>query len=90
MYREFDYIDLGSTMYTPATNKSIELIANGTKFPFLRSVVFCLEDAIKDEEINSAITNITLFLTKYKRGYKSIYTSKRHPKLTRDITTSKY
>jgi citrate lyase beta subunit len=67
MFREFDYIELGASMYTPATNKNLIAIAEGLKFPHLRSVVFCLEDAIKDEEIESALKNVALFLEKYKR-----------------------
>lgn len=68
MFREFDHIQLGGTMYTPATNKNLLSIANGEKFPYLKSVVFCLEDAIKDDEVEVAMQNIAEFLVKFKRA----------------------
>lgn len=63
--RKFDYIDLGSTLYTPAINKNLNVIANGEKFPYLTSVVFCLEDAIKEAQLQEAIKNIESFLKHY-------------------------
>lgn len=60
--RQFDHIELGSTLYTPSINKNLNTIASGAKFPHLTSVVFCLEDAIKEEQIQEAIKNIESFL----------------------------
>ncbi len=65
MYREIDVVELGGTLYTPATNKDLLKIALGEKFPFLRSVVFCLEDAIIEEQTASAMENIQKFLLDY-------------------------
>ena len=42
--REFDFLELGGTIYTPSISKHILVIANGQKFDKLKSVVFCLED----------------------------------------------
>ena len=73
MFREFHYIELGGTLYTPATNKNLLAIASGEKFPFLKSVVFCLEDAIKDNEVKSALDNISNFLLEYKKGNIKVF-----------------
>lgn len=73
MFREFDYIELGGTLYTPAINKSILSLASGEKFPFLKSMVFCLEDAIKDTQVNEAIDNIQSFLIDYKRTEAKVF-----------------
>jgi citrate lyase beta subunit len=73
MYREFDYINLGGTMYTPATSKNILDIANGEKFDFLKSVVFCLEDAIKDTDVEFAMKNIKNLLQNYKRANIKVF-----------------
>lgn len=67
-FREFDHIDLGATLYTPSINKNITSIAEGEKFPHIKSVVFCLEDAIKESDIQDAMTNIGTFLSAYKKA----------------------
>ena len=68
MYREFDYIELGAAMYTPSISRHILAIANGEKFPFLRSVVFCFEDAIKESDLPIAMNNMQTMLENYKRS----------------------
>lgn len=80
MFREFSYIELGGTLYTPATNKNLLAIASGVKFPFLKSVVFCLEDAIKDDEIDHAVKNIELFLEKYEKNDIKLFIRPNDPK----------
>lgn len=66
MFREFDFIDLGSTLYTPSISQHLLVIAHLEKFSHLTSVVFCLEDAIKDSQLDSAIENISNFLKHYQ------------------------
>jgi len=73
MFREFDHIELGGTMYTPATNKKLLQIASGEKFPYLKSVVFCLEDAIKDDEVGEAMENLAQFLQHYQRAEIKVF-----------------
>ncbi|MEA3289986.1 MAG: HpcH/HpaI aldolase/citrate lyase family protein [Campylobacterota bacterium] len=68
MYRDFDHIELGATMYTPAISKHILSIANADKFPFLKSVVFCFEDAIKETDIPKAMQNVQNMLENYKKA----------------------
>lgn len=57
---------LGGTLYSPATNQDILLIANGYKFKGLKSFVICTEDSILEEELNIAYLNIENMLKKYK------------------------
>jgi len=66
-YREFDYIELGATLYTPATNENILQIASKNKFPHITSVVFCLEDSIADDEVEFALLNLQNFLDEYQQ-----------------------
>jgi citrate lyase beta subunit len=73
MFREFDYIELGGCMYTPAMSPHLIKIANGEKFPFLKSVVFCLEDAIKQEQVDEAMNNIQNFLQNYKQSNIKVF-----------------
>ena len=73
MKREFDFIELAGTLYTPATSKHILNIANGKKFDKLKSVVFCLEDAIKDSDLDYAIKNIQDMLLNYTQNNIKIF-----------------
>ncbi|MEA3497953.1 MAG: HpcH/HpaI aldolase/citrate lyase family protein [Campylobacterota bacterium] len=71
--RKFDFVSLGGTLYTPAISKHILDIANGIKFPEVKSVVFCLEDAIKDSDVEYAITNIQDMLQNYKQSNIKVF-----------------
>ncbi|MEA3354726.1 MAG: HpcH/HpaI aldolase/citrate lyase family protein [Campylobacterota bacterium] len=73
MYREFDHIELGATIYTPSISKNVLSIANGEKFPFLKSVIFCLEDAIKESDLPYAMENIQNMLHNYKRAHIKVF-----------------
>lgn len=49
---------LGASMYCPATHKDVLPIANGEKYPNLRSIIFCTEDAIRADEVEAALRNL--------------------------------
>ncbi|MEA1914203.1 MAG: HpcH/HpaI aldolase/citrate lyase family protein [Campylobacterota bacterium] len=61
----FDFLDIGATLYTPAINQHLLSIAQGKKFPQLKSLVLCLEDAIKQQDLPMAMKNIETFLQEY-------------------------
>jgi citrate lyase beta subunit len=56
--------DLGASMYVPTTQKPDNLveIGNGIKFPFLRSVIYCTEDAVREDELHGALRNLSAAL----------------------------
>jgi citrate lyase beta subunit len=78
MFREFSYLELGATLYTPSINKHILLIANGEKFSYLKSVVFCLEDAIKESDLEEAFLNLQNMLDNYKRSNIKVFVRPRN------------
>lgn len=51
-------IELGATMYVPATNENLWEITEGHKYPLLRSVAVCLEDAVLEKDIQTAMVNL--------------------------------
>ena len=85
MYRDFDYIELGSTLYTPSISKHLKSIASGEKFPHLTSVVFCLEDAIKDDQIDMAMENMKDFLSSYQRAHIKVFIRPRDHKNLKEL-----
>lgn len=61
---------LGASMYVPGTQsrRNLVSIGNGEKYPFLRSVIFCLEDAVSIENLEQAIYNIRKMLPLLEKG----------------------
>ena len=73
LHREFDYIELGAALYVPATHKAMVAIANAEKYPHLKSVVFCLEDAIKEEELHDAMQEVEQMLLLKKESKIKVF-----------------
>lgn len=60
---------LGATLYMPATRADLLDVVFRTRLPELRSLVVCLEDAVVDLDIETALGNLTRLLTDiHQRG----------------------
>lgn len=70
--RSIDYLELGATLYIPATHDKLEEVILHNCYPTLRSVVICLEDSISDEEFHHALLNVAELLQ---------LISQKHPQL---------
>lgn len=57
-----DAIELGATLYVPATRTDLDEIVSGRRHPALRSVVLCLEDSIRPADVPLALTNLAALL----------------------------
>ncbi len=55
-------LSLGATLYMPATRPDLWAVVKGEKYPELRSLVICLEDAITEPEIEFAKQNLKQLL----------------------------
>ncbi|HEY0325706.1 MAG TPA: HpcH/HpaI aldolase/citrate lyase family protein, partial [Allosphingosinicella sp.] len=53
-----DALELGATLYVPATRADLHEIVTGKRHPTLRSAVICLEDSIRPADIPAALTNL--------------------------------
>lgn len=51
-------IELGATMYVPATHPDLWEVTEGLKYHELRSVAVCLEDAVLEKDIQTAMVNL--------------------------------
>ncbi|NEX21033.1 HpcH/HpaI aldolase/citrate lyase family protein [Thiorhodococcus mannitoliphagus] len=49
---------LGASLYVPVTHKDVLPIANGIKWPELRSVIFCTEDAVAAKALGAGLDNL--------------------------------
>lgn len=57
---------LGATLYVPATRPDLLPIALGRRYPELRSVAFCLEDAVADADVPAALANLRRLLVRLR------------------------
>ena len=54
---------LGATLYMPATRGDLLDVVFGDKLPGLRSLVVCLEDAVADIDVDTALANLRSLLS---------------------------
>ncbi|KAA0940985.1 citrate lyase, partial [Pseudomonas sp. ANT_H4] len=54
---------LGATLYMPATRADLLEVVFRTKLPELRSLVVCLEDAVAEIDVDTALKNLHGLLT---------------------------
>lgn len=76
-----DALKLGATLYIPAIKDNLAAIANGEKYPQLRSMVFCTEDSIYDRDIDKALAHIGELLEQIEDGDRLRFIRARNPKV---------
>ncbi len=54
-------IELGATLYVPAINPTLDAVARGS-IRDLRSMVICLEDSIRDDQVEQALARVATLL----------------------------
>ena len=65
-------LSLGATLYMPATRPDLWQVVNGEKYPELRSLVICLEDAVSEHEVEAAKVNLKHLLQRMLKNYVKI------------------
>lgn len=55
-------LELGASLYVPASRRDLLAIANGLRHPALRSVIFCTEDSIREDELELALEHLAAVL----------------------------
>jgi len=59
---------LGAPLYMPGNRRDIIDIANGDKYPMLRSMIFCTEDAVSTIDVDSCVRHLGLCLQGFKES----------------------
>ncbi|MCP9473484.1 MAG: HpcH/HpaI aldolase/citrate lyase family protein, partial [Nitrospira sp.] len=77
--------ELGATLYVPANHRSLLEIAVGKKYPFLRSVVFCTEDAIKEIDLRFSLDRLAEAVQRMERGSLRRFIRVRNPQVLREV-----
>jgi citrate lyase beta subunit len=60
------FLQLGASLYVPATRPDLVAIGNRLKYPALRSVIFCTEDAIRAGDLPLALANLEAALRRFE------------------------
>lgn len=53
-----DAIELGASLYVPATRPDLRQVARGERLGDVRSLIFCTEDAVSPDNLSAAIDNL--------------------------------
>ncbi|MEI6206766.1 MAG: HpcH/HpaI aldolase/citrate lyase family protein [Desulfuromonadales bacterium] len=60
--KKMKFVRLGASLYVPSSRSDLGVIANRSKYPHLRSVIFCTEDSLKEKEVPAALDNLATTL----------------------------
>jgi citrate lyase beta subunit len=60
--KKMKFVRLGASLYVPGNRNDLTAIANRTKHPQLRSVIFCTEDSLREKEVPAALDNLATTL----------------------------
>ena len=89
MIRDLSPIQLGGTLYIPATHKNVNAVCNENKYPTLRSCIIDTEDAIEEDELEAALKSISMMLENYEPGKLLLFIRPRNPEVLETILTIK-
>ncbi|MCK5696642.1 MAG: HpcH/HpaI aldolase/citrate lyase family protein [Gammaproteobacteria bacterium] len=63
------YFDLGATLYTPCTHGKLSSLLQDNTFS-ARSMVLCLEDSVREDELELALNNLKISLQNFQPDIK--------------------
>lgn len=76
---------LGASLYVPATRPDLAAVAGGRKYPGLRSVVVCTEDAVHPRDLPAALDNLAAMLARHEPGTPRVFVRPRDPAVLRRV-----
>ncbi|OQX08075.1 MAG: hypothetical protein BWK73_26435 [Thiothrix lacustris] len=79
---------LGATLYMPATRTDLLEVILRQKIPDLRSMVICLEDAVREDEVAASLISLQHCLRALRgqeRGVPLVFIRPRHPQMAHQL-----
>ena len=83
--KKINYIELGATLFVPATHKELEAVVCNSKYPELKSVLIDIEDGIADESLGIAFEAIESLLNRYEKKKLAVFIRPRDVKTLQKI-----
>jgi len=77
--------ELGAMLYVPSTHRSLVEVGKGIKYPFLRSVAFCTEDAVRESEVPQGMEALGKAFRQWGDGGPRRFVRVRNPEILRQI-----
>lgn len=85
--KNFQYLHLGASIYVPSNRNDLISIVEGVKFK-ARSIIFCTEDSILEEEVSQGIYNIKEMLPHINPLTKTLFFIRvRNTEVLKEILT---
>lgn len=78
-------LQLGASLYMPATRGDLVAHANGEKLPFLRSMIFCTEDAVRLDQLDEALQNLKKALPLFRPSQAMRFIRVRNPQVMSEV-----
>lgn len=85
MIRILSPIQLGGSLYIPATHKNVHAICNEDKYSQLRSCIIDTEDAIGEDDLDEAMKNISHMLEIYEPKELCVFIRPRNPQVLKEL-----
>lgn len=85
--RQINYIELGATLFIPATHKTLFDVVSGKKYSELKSVLIDTEDGVKQGALQSALTALQTLLNNYEKKELLVFVRPRNIKILKEILT---
>lgn len=78
-------LELGATLFVPASHKDIYTIASGEKYPKLRSMLIDFEDGLDDDKREQSLKSFQTFLTEYEQKELFIFVRAKNTTMLQEI-----
>ena len=82
-----NYIELGATLFIPATHKNLLEVVEGKKYKNLRSVVIDSEDGIDSEKLDIAINSIKNLLINFEHSSCLVFIRPKDVEILKKLLT---
>ncbi len=83
--KKINYIELGATLFVPATHENLSDIVSGKKYPTLRSVLIDCEDGIRNSELDEALAILKELLLSYEKGKLLVFIRPKNSEVLKEI-----
>lgn len=80
------HLQLGASLYVPATRDDLVAIGNRARYPFLRSLIYCTEDAVRSADVPCALSRLREALPRLEPVPGLLrFIRPRHPLVLREL-----
>lgn len=79
--KSFGYLDLGATLYVPVLHPNLSQILLREKYPFLRSIVICLEDSTAECDVARGMQLLRTLLESFVPSDLIVFVRPRNPEI---------